>query len=55
MRQSSNVNKIKNIRIGNVQISNDASRGGGKLLKPSECRHMGEGWPNCHLDCKNAV
>jgi len=25
---------------GNVQISYDAS---GELLKPSECRHMGEG------------
>jgi len=34
---------VKNIRIGNVQISHDASGEKGGLLKSSECRHMGEG------------
>jgi len=34
----------------NVQISYDASEGEG-LLKPSECRHVGEGgWPNRHIN-----
>jgi len=33
--------------LGNVQISYDTSGGRGDLLKPSECRHMGEGiWQN---------